>query len=194
MSGRPMADHPDIYGRQATEVRKLMGDLPIVEAKEDFIVYVTTSDQEKGVPGDPNNCMFSLACKRAFGSRGVLFFPTVAYVDMIDPDDQNRRIIMRFRLPTETRTRLEQFDKETQGARAGFHEATFRLRKVTKSYRLGARKTRQRNDRRRKNHTPDPVLSARAKKSAETRRNRRLMGVRSGVGLIHTEGEGDADE
>lgn len=175
----------DAMGRQATEVRKIFGDLPIVEAKTDFIVYVTADEQMKSVRGDPQNCMFSNACKRAFGSKGVLFFPTVAYVDMVDPADASRRIVMRFRLTGETRERLEAFDRGEGGVR----EATFLLKSVPKSQTLEHHRVKGRNRMRllRQGVTkPSEKRRAAAQKGHATRRNKLLMGVRDGHGQVHT--------
>ena len=83
-------ESPDFFGRQAEEVRSIFGDLEIVEARVDHVVYVTALEHEHGKRGDPNKCMFSEACKRALGSKAVLFYPTVAYIDIIDPKDPTR--------------------------------------------------------------------------------------------------------
>ena len=132
---------PDTFGRQSTEVRSIFGDLEIVESKTDFVVYVTADEHQKGVRGDPNNCMFSQACKRALGSHGVLFYPTVAYVDMIDPrPGRSGRIVMRFGLPAYTRKALEDFDAEV----GGFKEASFLLKAIRPSERLAAKAKRSR--------------------------------------------------
>src|SRR5215471_718076 len=128
----------DIGGRQIAEIRKLYGDLPVFDADSDMIVYVNLDDQEYGVPGDPNNCMFSRACKRAFGSQGVLFYPTVAYVDMLHPSDNSQRAVFRFYLPKPTRRRLERFEWDRNHA----IEATFLLKAVPPSQRLTTRRKR----------------------------------------------------
>lgn len=185
--GYGMASATDVFYRQADEVRAIFGDLEIVEAKTDFVVYVTAQEQRDSKRGDPNNCMFSQACKRAFGSKGVLFYPTVAYVDMIDPNDPSRRIVMRFLLPRETRARLEAFDRGEGGAR----EATFILKSVPKTATLEHMAKKARKLRRRKliQPTPPEVAERRKKaglKGAQTKRSKALMGIRSGEGQIHT--------
>jgi hypothetical protein len=182
-----MGSHnPDVFQRQSQEVKSILGeDLEIVEARSDFVVYVTAEEQETSVRGDPNNCMFSNACKRAFGSKGVLFYPSVAYVDMIDPRNPTRRIIMRFILPPETRARLEDFDR----AQGEIREATFILKAVPKSQTLRAQAIRGRKRHRlltSGRREVSPTRSAGSKKAHETRKKNMLMGVRSGVGQIHT--------
>jgi hypothetical protein len=182
-----MASSKDIFHRQAEEVRSIFGDLEIVEATTDFVVYVTAQEQEESVRGDPNKCMFSEACKRAFGSKGVLFYPTVAYVDMIDPEDPDRRIVMRFRLPQKTRDRLEAFDRGEDDT----HEATFVLKAVpkTKTLQYMLKQSRQRRKLKLTHITPREITERRkasAQKGHETRRAKALMGVRSGSGQVHT--------
>jgi hypothetical protein len=176
---------PDVFGRQADEVRSIFGALEIVEAKTDFVVYVTAEEHETGVRGDPNRCMFSNACKRAFGSKGVLFYPTIAYVDMVDPRDSSRRIVMRFQLPPETRKQLEDFDAGI----GDFQEASFILKAVRPSERLAAKAKRSRQRKRAQQLSPAERTAAKseaATKGHQTRRTKALMGIRSGSGQIHT--------
>jgi hypothetical protein len=181
-----VASSQDMFQRQAQEVRSIFGDLKIVEAIADFVVYVTADEQEHSVPGDPNKCMFANACKRAFGSKGVLFYPSV---DLLDPRDPSQRIVMRFHLPTETRQRLEAFDR----GEGGLREATFILKAVPKSRRLAeSAKARRKYDRARRLRVENglPEVSAEkqaaARKAHVTRRTSRLMGVRTGTGQVHT--------
>lgn len=175
----------DVLGRQAEEVRSIFGGLEIVESKTDFVVYVTAEEHQTGVRGDPNNCMFSNACKRALGSRGVLFYPTVAYVDMIDPHDQSRRIVVRFALPKQTRQALEDFDAEV----GGFKEASFLLKAIRPSERMAVKAKRDRERRKAQRLSPVEKTEAKseaAKKGHKTRRDKALLGVRSGTGQVHT--------
>ena len=170
----------DLKGREARDVRSMFGDLPLIEAKAEMIVYVSASDVETGVPGDPEHCMFSQACKRAFGSRAVLFYPTVAYVDMLDED--GHRIVMRFRVADKTRRALQRFDALHAAAKDA--EATFRLFPIPPKATLEAMRKRQRQ--RTKaiksgKHTVSSTRSAGSKKAARTRRNKALMGMRVGT-------------
>ena len=72
---------------------QFFGDLPVVEAKANLQVQPIAEDIENAVPGDPQNCAFAKACKRMYGSKGVLFFSTVAYIDLLD--GKGRRVAMR---------------------------------------------------------------------------------------------------
>jgi hypothetical protein len=175
----------DFFDRHTKEIRRLYGTLPIEDARADFLVHVVAADQEEGEPGNPNTCMFSRACKRAFGSHAVLFYPTVAYVDMLDPHDNSRRVVFRFKLPTKTRKRLEEFDL----GRGAVAEATFLLKAVSPSQRLAATRRKQRQRVREiaaGKREVSPERSAIAKRGHETRRRANIFGIRSGTGQIPT--------
>jgi hypothetical protein len=175
----------DIGGREIKEIRKLFGEFPVIDASSDMLVYVNLEDQELGVPGDPSNCMFSRACKRAFGSQGVLFYPTVAYVDMLDPSDNSQRVVMRFLLPKKTRQRLERFEWD----RNHTIEATFLLKAVPKTKRTVERRKFERKrqtDLKSGKRQIDPKRSAAAKRAHKDKAYDRLLGIRSGSGQIHT--------
>lgn len=179
----------DIGGRQITEIRKLYGELPVYDAESDMIVYVNLDDQEHGVPGDPNKCMFSRACKRAFGSQGVLFYPTVAYVDMLHPGDNSQRAVFRFYLPKTTRQRLERFEWDRNHA----IEATFLLKAVPPSHRLTNRRKRDKKrnaDLKAGKRKINQKLSVAQKKGHKAKAYDRLLGIRSGSGQVHTRGGG----
>src|SRR5215475_3722929 len=173
------ANFHDAGGRRVVEDRKILGQYPVIDAPTDMIVYVNLQDQELGVPGDPHNCMFSRACKRAFGSHGVLFYPTVAYVDMLDPNDNDRRVVYRFKLPKETRQRLMRFEWDRNHA----VEATFKLKAVPKSERIKERRKEQKrrsDELRTGTRTVDPERSRKAKAAAKKRQTaNQLLGIRS---------------
>ena len=165
----------DFKGREAHDVREMFGNLPLVEAKHSMVVYVSKPDIDQAVPRDPNNCVFAQACKRAFGSQAVLFYPTVAYVDMLDED--GKRIVMRFRVTEKTRAAIERFDLTQSAA-----EATFVLQPVPPTMTLAAKTVQQRK--RRKAYEAGvekhPTRIEGGKKAYATRRNKELMGLRVG--------------
>ena len=169
----------DLKGREARDVRATFGGLPLVEAKADTYIYVSKDDIEQAVPGDPNNCMFSKACKRSFGSRAVLFYPSVAYVDM---SVGGKRVVMRFHLPKKSHDAILAFD-----ANDDVREETFLLKSVSRSRTLEMSRRRQKEWKgelaagiRQK----DPKKVAVAEKSQQTRRNRVLFGIRDGRGDV----------
>jgi hypothetical protein len=199
-----MAHNIDVFGRQADEVRSIFGDLPIIEAPADVLLLVTAAEHDRGRRGDPNKCMFSRACKRAYGSKAVLFYPNVAYIDMVDPTlepgEPSRRVVMRFQLPARTKRQLEAFD---QGTDEGF-EMTFLLKGVspaaTRAAKIQAERVRKERAKLAAKAEADgvelepaelkrrAVLAARARKGHETRRAHALLGIRSGHGRIKTTG------
>ena len=167
----------DFKGREAPDLRSAFGDLPLVEATDSMIVYVSKTERDDSTRGDPRNCMFSQACKRAFGSKAVLFYPTVAYVDLVDED--GRRVVMRFRVTPKARAAIEKFDQDENPE----VEGTFRLAAMPKTQQLKvqAQRARVRN---RKIKSGELQVSERrsdgARKAARTRRDRALMGMRVG--------------
>lgn len=168
----------DFKGREAHDIRQTFGDLPLVEAKAEMIVYVSRAEIDHSVRADPHNCMFSNACKRAFGSRAVLFYPTIAYVDMLDENGQ--RIVMRFRIGAKARAAIEAFDN-AEGPQV---EGTFKLSPVGKGQTLAESNKRARQRQRNiqnGQHTVSPTRSDGAKRAAETRRDKALLGLRVGT-------------
>lgn len=166
----------DFKGREAGDLRQAFGELPIVEAKADTIVYVSRDEIGHSVRRDPHNCVFANACKRAFGSRAVLFYPTIAYVDMLD--SEGNRVVMRFRVSSKTRAAIERFDQVGDAA-----EATFVLSAIPKGSTLAAEAKRYQKRMRAVKagvHKVNPNRSRGGKKAARTRKNKELMGLRVG--------------
>lgn len=175
-----MNNNRDIYGRQTIEVRNLLGEYPIVEADADILIYVTGEDARDAVPGDPNNCIFAKACKRSYGSRGVLFFPTVAYIDM--PNEKGERVILRACVKEATRRAIEDLDI------GGFRKSgTFRLYAMPKAQTL--KRTRELKRKRAKalkagKRKIDPTRSAAARKAQSLRKAAKYYGLRDGGGMV----------
>ena len=170
----------DYFGRQTTEVRKILGEYPIVEATADILIYVSAGDARDAVPGDPHNCIFAKACQRSYGSRGVLFFPTVAYIDM--PDETGQRVIFRARVKEKTRQAIEALD--LLGER---YEGTFRLYAIPPSETIAIRRQRDRRRRRRLaqgTHTPNPNIQEATRKQRSRRKFSKHLGLRDGAGAV----------
>jgi hypothetical protein len=172
----------DLFGRQSKAVRDVLGDYPIVEATADILIYVSAADAEEAIPGDPNNCIFAKACKRSYGSRGVLFFPTIAYIDM--PNEHGERVVFRAGVKEATRRAIEALD--LAGER---REGTFRLYAIPKSNTLAVMKKNQRRrtqELKKSKRSINPVRSAAAKKSNAQRKAATYIGLRDGAGAIRT--------
>ena len=101
------------------EIKRLWGDVEVVDAQEDLRVFIQPQDFSNAVRKDPGCCAFAQACKRQFAATKVLFFRSVAYVDI--PYKNGRRRVERFTLPREMRELIENFDeKQTVDNFAGF--------------------------------------------------------------------------
>jgi hypothetical protein len=177
-----LVNAPDIFGRQTAEVRRIIGTYPIVEATADILIYVNAGDAAGAIPGDPNNCVFAKACKRSYGSRGVLFFPTVAYIDM--PNEEGERVIFRARVKEKTRQAIEALD--VLGDR---YEGTFRLYAMPPSETISARRKAAHRRRRRKRqgtYVVNPKIQAAARAQRKRRKFMKHLGLRDGSGLTQT--------
>lgn len=71
-------------------VERWFDNMPVVEAKRELRIQPNKGDIKGAVPNDPHNCVFSKACARMWNSHAVLFFGTVAYVDLLSPNGQRR--------------------------------------------------------------------------------------------------------
>lgn len=92
-------------------IRREFKGLPMVDAKADFSLVLRTADihAAKGHAKDPENCALAKACARQLHSSKVVFFRSVAYVDM--PDEKGVRSVIRFILPDNTSAIIRAFDK-----------------------------------------------------------------------------------
>jgi hypothetical protein len=100
-------------------IERLWGGLPVVDGDHDLRVFITQDDLDNAVRKDPGACVFAAACKRIFGSSKVLFFKSVAYVDL--PDENGNHRVERFEMPRSMRALVEAFDRgEMTIPEAGF--------------------------------------------------------------------------
>lgn len=115
------------------EIRRLWGDLEVVEAQKDLRVFIRPSDIRSAKAKDPERCVFAKACRRQFSATKVLFLKSVAYVDL--PDEHGVRRVERFQMSRQMRDLVESFDRG-QPIR---DVAGFELRKPRPSYTLKAK-------------------------------------------------------
>ena len=80
-------------------LKKYFGDLKVIEAKHGLRIQPNESDIKNAVRGDARNCVFSKACQRMWSSIAVVFFGTVAYVDLLDK--KGVRNVERFNISSE---------------------------------------------------------------------------------------------
>ncbi len=120
------------------EIQRLWGDAPVVDATKDLRVFILPDDAEGAVRRDPGCCVFARACQRSFGSTKVLFFRSVAYVEL--PDDEGNVRVERFNMTPKMRSLVEAFDRgEGIVPRAGFL-----LKRPSKAKRLDVERDRNR--------------------------------------------------
>lgn len=95
--------HPD-----SACLRKWFGDLEVIEAKRELRVQPNDDDIKNAVKHDPMNCVFSRACQRMWSSTAVVFFGTVAYVDLLD--SKGVRHVERFTISADGKRFIREFD------------------------------------------------------------------------------------
>jgi hypothetical protein len=105
--------HPD-----RTALRKWFGDLEVVEAKKELRVQPNDNDIKESVANDPRNCVFSRACQRMWNSTVVVFFGTVAYVDLLDAAGKRR--VERFNISLAGQRFIREFDAGSPITPGGF--------------------------------------------------------------------------
>lgn len=115
---------------------KFFDGLPIVEAKAPLRVQPSKADIRGATKNDPENCVFSRACKRMWDCDRVLFLGTRAYVELLDK--RGKRHVERFDIDAASRKMIKDFD-----AGKTIDPAGFVLRPPCKSHTLeGLRKIR----------------------------------------------------
>jgi hypothetical protein len=91
------------------EIKRLWGDVEVVDAAKDLRVFVQPEDVNKASRKDPGCCVFAQACRRQFSATKVLFWRSVAYVEL--PGPSGKRRVERFILSSAMRDLIESFDK-----------------------------------------------------------------------------------
>jgi hypothetical protein len=101
------------------EIKRHWGDVEVIDAEKDLRVFIQPEDVRTATVKDPGCCVFAQACKRQFAASKVLFWRSVAYVEL--PGPNGRRRVERFTLSSEMRDLIENFDKGNKVAEvAGF--------------------------------------------------------------------------
>jgi hypothetical protein len=100
---QPGTPHPD-----RVSLRKWFGDLEVIEARHDIRIQPNEEDIKNAVPNDPTQCVFSQACRRMWSSNAVVFFGTVAYVDLLDK--HGVRHVERFNISEQGKRFIREFD------------------------------------------------------------------------------------
>jgi hypothetical protein len=95
--------------RSLAEIKRVWGDIEVIDAPKDLRVFIQPEDVRKATKKDPGCCVFAQACKRQFAATKVLFWRSVAYVEL--PGRDGKRRVERFILSSEMRDLIENFDR-----------------------------------------------------------------------------------
>ena len=118
------------------EIKRHWGDVQVVDARKDLRVFIQPSDVQSASPKDPGCCVFAQACRRQFAATKVLFWRSVAYVELPGPNGTRR--VERFGLSPEMRDLIENFDRGNSVTEL----AGFELKAVRPSERFEAKANR----------------------------------------------------
>lgn len=165
------------------ELKRCFGDMEVVEASETLHIQPQRCDIESAAQDDPANCAFSRACQRMYDSSVVLFFSTVAYVDLLD--EHGVRKVHRFRIDKPAQEFIKAFDAGEDVGPGGF-----RLSPPPPGMTLnGVAEQRKRRTARRRaalikgeTHEPDPRFRHAGMNRPTAARFRNF---RSGAGMVH---------
>ncbi len=100
------------------EIKRIWGDMEVVDSEKELRVFIAPEDVAKATRKDPAYCVFAQACRRQFHATKVLFYRSVAYIDL---PFEGRRRVERFLMPDKMRDLVESFDRgETKIPQDGF--------------------------------------------------------------------------
>jgi len=183
-----------IHGRGRTKeqnelLRRAYGtDLEIVDSDFNLPVMVEKRDTIGAIPLDAKNCAFSKTCQRMYHATMVLFFSTVAYIDL--PDENGVVKIYRFMLATKANNAVSVYDK-THDFQPGIYllKAPPRHKQLETQRRTSMRRRKNPAERRKK-MLYQRKRAARIKAKAYVVKTRTRAGVpgmvRNGSGLVFT--------
>jgi len=132
------------------EIKRHWGDIEVVDADKDLRVFIQPEDVRSATKKDPGCCVFAQACKRQFAATKVLFWKSVAYVELPGADGKKR--VERFQLGPQMRDLIEDFDKGLPVSEV----AGFELKKPRPSYTLDGKLAK---NRRLKQRRKDAVIN-----------------------------------
>lgn len=100
--------------KTSNEVKKYLTDtfgpdIVIRDAKEELRIQPIPEDAVNADPKDSFNCFFVHSVKRMYGSTVVIFWKTIAYLDLVDPDGVRR--VYRYACNADVMKRTAAFDR-----------------------------------------------------------------------------------
>lgn len=91
-------------------IRRICGtDAEVVDAKEPLRLQPQPCDLVGADPKDPGNCVLVHTARRMYDARLIIFWKTLAYVELIGRDGKRR--IERFKCSNEAVRQIEAFDR-----------------------------------------------------------------------------------
>lgn len=99
-------------------LKSFFGDLPLVEARKPLRIQPSAVDIKTAKRKDPENCVFSKACKRMWNAKKVVFLGSRAYVQLLDQNGNPR--IERFNISNQGQRMIQAFDAGKKVDPAGF--------------------------------------------------------------------------
>lgn len=189
------------------ELERLWGDCKVRDSTTAFKLFVNQTDIDSATQKDPGACVYARCARRTIGTGKILFFRTVAYLEV--PDENGGTIVERYQMPTAMMRVIANFDK--YGKKYLKPNTGFTLMPPKKSMKLDSK--RKSSESQRSNRTPEQrerirekQKLCRAKKAdivgearevspapklgpneGSTIHNPNLSGieVRNGVGMVH---------
>lgn len=170
----------DTKDKGAQEITRLWGDLPVMDAEHDLRVFITPDDVEGAIEKNPSECVFARACKRLYHATKVMFFRSVAYVEV--PDENGKRRVERFHLSDGMRKLIEDFDRGL----SVIPEAGFLLKAPSASHRIEA-VTESSRKKREKAKERQKIIGERVRGKGKYESEPLVLdlSVRSGSGAVH---------
>ena len=152
---------------QQQALERFWHGLPVLDAETPLLIVVSEEDVREAVAGDPAACALAKAACRLYGSSVVLFFRSVAYVDL--PNSSGKREVRRYALSHEARLAIAELDMHNIRHPGGFRldvptGKTGRLRTEEELQHRRDNKRRQ-DATRRKAELPDGVIRTKRKMS-----------------------------
>jgi hypothetical protein len=170
------------HGNQSYEtIRRTWGDVEVVDAEKDLRVFIQPEDVATASRKDPGCCVFAQACKRQFSASKVLFWKSVAYVEL--PGPSGKRRVERFSMSPQMRDLVENFDR----GNVVENVAGFELKAPRPSYTLAGKASKQKRfiEKRRKALINGAASVTQGKGAYEKPAIIVDLSVRRGTGLVH---------
>lgn len=90
-------------------IEREWGNIPVRDAERELRVFILPEDISCATKQDPAYCVFAQACRRTFKCDKVMFYRTIAYLEL--PNPQGKKHIERFNMPRNMRRLVESFDQ-----------------------------------------------------------------------------------